>query len=162
MEELCPAGRQVRQIGFVYDGKNIAPLERNGNRDQIKRAIQTGNLSLERASASVAIPIKLRGQTIGVLDVRSKKGQRVWKQDEIALLEAAAERAALALENARLVESAQRRAARERAIGDISSKIGAVSNLESILQTAVEELGRKMGGATEVTLEISGEDGQGS
>lgn len=76
------------------------------------------------------------------------------------MLEAAAERAALALENARLIESAQKRAARERAIGDISSKIGAVSNLESILQAAVEELGRKIGGATEVTLEISAEDGQ--
>jgi len=71
------------------------------------------------------------------------------------MLEAAAERAALALETARLVESAQRRAARERAIGDISTKIGAVSNLESILQAAVEELGRKIGGATEVSLEIS-------
>ena len=41
------------------------------------------------------------------------------------------------------------------AIGDISTKIGAVSNLESILQTAVEELGRKIGGAAEVSLEIS-------
>ncbi len=69
-----------------------------------------------------------------------------------------AERAALALENARLVQSAQRRAARERAIGDISTKIGAVSNLESILQVAVEELGRKIGGATEVSLEITNND----
>ena len=76
------------------------------------------------------------------------------------MLEAAAERAALALENARLVDTAQRRAARERAIGDISNRIGSVSNLESILQTAVEELGRKIGGATEVTLEISSADGE--
>ena len=74
------------------------------------------------------------------------------------MLEAAAERAALALENARLVETAQRRAARERAIGDISTRIGAVSNLEAILQTAVEELGRKIGGAAEVTLEIDTTD----
>jgi GAF domain-containing protein len=108
----------------------------------------------------VAIPIKLRGQTIGVLDIRARNGQRHWSQDEIAMLEAAAERAALALENARLIESAQRRAARERAIGDISTRIGAVSNLETILQTAVEELGRKIGGATEVILEINTTDGQ--
>jgi GAF domain-containing protein len=94
------------------------------------------------------------------LDVRSKRGQRQWKQDEITMLEAAAERTALALETARLVEGAQRRAARERAIGDISARIGSVSNLESILQTAVEELGRKIGGATEVTLEISSDDPQ--
>jgi GAF domain-containing protein len=91
--------------------------------------------------------------------VRSKKGERDWTQDEIALLEAAAERAALALENARLVESAQRRASRERAIGEITTKIGAVTHIESILQTAVEELGRKIGGSAEVILELDSEEG---
>jgi GAF domain-containing protein len=126
----------------------------------VKAVSQTVKLSKEKISGAIAVPIKLRGQTIGVLDIRSKNGQRPWKPDEIAMLEAAAERAALALENARLIESAQRRAARERAIGDISTRIGAVSNLESILQTAVEELGRKIGGAAEVTLEISPDDGQ--
>jgi len=138
----------------------VIPLDNNAKREPGKVAAQTGRLALEKETASIAIPIRLRGQTIGVLDVRSKKGERQWKQDEITMLEAAAERAALALENARLVESAQRRAARERAIGDISTKIGAVSNLESILQTAVEELGRKIGGATEVSLEISSDDAQ--
>ena len=93
-----------------------------------------------------------------MLDVRSKSGQREWTQDEITLLEAAAERAALALENARLVESAQRRAARERAIGEISAKIGTFSDMNAILQTAVEELGRRIGGATEVTLELVDDD----
>lgn len=152
--------RQVRQTGFIFDGKQVTPLDNHAQRQSTKTVIQTGSLSLEKESASIAVPIKLRGQTIGVLDVRSKKGERQWKQDEITLLQAAAERAALALENARLVENAQRRAARERAIGDISAKIGSVSNLESILQTAVEELGRKIGGATEVSLEINSDDGQ--
>ena len=159
-QEWSNFARQVKPNGFVFDGKQVLPLDNNPRREPIKSVIQTGSLSLEKASATIAIPIKLRGQTVGVLDVRSKKGQRHWKPDEIAMLEAAAERAALALENARLVESAQRRAARERAIGDISTRIGAVGNLESILQTAVEELGRKIGGATEVTLEIGSDDGE--
>lgn len=159
-QEWSNFARQAKQTGFVFDGKQISPLSTNEKRETIKKVAQTGSLSLEKESASIAIPIRLRGQTIGVLDVRSKRGQRQWKQDEITMLEAAAERAALALETARLVESAQRRAARERAIGDISAKIGAVSNLESILQTAVEELGRKIGSATEVTLEISTDDSQ--
>lgn len=150
--------RQAKQTGFIFDGKQVHPLANNEKRESTKVVAQTGSLSLEKESASIAIPIKLRGQTIGVIDVRSKRGQRQWKQDEITMLEAAAERAALALETARLVDSAQRRAARERAIGDISAKIGAVSNLESILQTAVEELGRKIGGAAEVSLEISTDD----
>jgi GAF domain-containing protein len=149
---------QVKHIGFVYDGKHVAPLDHQTKREHIKATIETGRLSLERASATVAIPIKLRGQTIGVLDVRSKKGAREWTQDEITLLKAAAERTALALENARLVESAQRRASRERAIGEISARIGAVSDMEAILQTAVEELGRKIGGAAEVILEMDNEE----
>jgi GAF domain-containing protein len=159
-QEWSNFARQVKPNGFRFDGKQVLPLDNHSRREPIKAVIQTGSLSLEKASATIAIPIKLRGQTIGVLDVRSKKGQRHWKTEEIAMLEAAAERAALALENARLVESAQRRAARERAIGDISTRIGAVGSLESILQTAVEELGRKIGGATEVTLEISNDDGE--
>lgn len=148
--------QQAKRTGFLFDGKQVAPLENGARREQIKAAIKTGRLSLEKSSSTLAIPIKLRGQTIGVLDVRSKNGQRQWSQDEITMLEAAAERAALALENARLVDNAQRRAARERVIGEISAKIGAASNFDAILQTAVEELGRKIGGA-EVTLEIESE-----
>jgi GAF domain-containing protein len=159
-QEWRSFARQAKQTGFVFDGKQVLPLDASTKREAGRAVAQTGGLSLEKESDSIGIPIKLRGQTIGVLDVRSKRGARQWKQDEISILEAAAERAALALENARLVESAQRRAARERAIGDISTRIGAVSNLESILQTAVEELGRRIGGATEVSLEISSDDGQ--
>jgi GAF domain-containing protein len=159
-QEWSNFARQGRANGFLFDGKHVVPLDHPSKREPIKAVIQTGSSSPEKKSAAIAIPIKLRGQTIGVLDIRAKNGARSWKQDEIAMLQAAAERAALALENARLIESAQRRAARERAIGDISTKIGAVSNLESILQAAVEELGRKIGGATEVTLEINTDDGQ--
>jgi GAF domain-containing protein len=159
-QEWTSFARQAKTRGFLFDGKHVVALDNNTRRDSIKAVIETGSLSQEKAPATVAVPIKLRGQTIGILDVRAKNGQRPWRPDEIAMLEAAAERAALALENARLIESAQRRAARERAIGDISTRIGAVSNLESILQTAVEELGRKIGGAAEVTLEINTDEDQ--
>lgn len=152
-QEWKSFNRQSRQNGFIFDGRQIAPLIAQGQSERIKRTAQTGRLSLEKDSANVTVPIRLRGQTIGVLEVRPKKGQRQWTDDEIALLEAAADRAAFALENARLVESAQRRASRERAIGEISGKIGAVSERNVILQTAVEELGRKIGN-TEIIIEM--------
>ncbi len=155
-QEWNAFAQQARHSGFLYDGKQITALNGQGRRDQVKRAAQTGSLSLDKATANISVPIKLRGQTIGVLDIRPKKGQRQWTQDELAMLEAAAERAALALENARLVESAQRRALRERAIGEISAKIGAVSERELILQAAVEELGRKIGN-TEIVIELESE-----
>lgn len=145
---------QIRNTGYLFDGTRTTPLDIKDKSEKVKALAKTGQLSLEKETAELTIPIKFRGQTIGILDVKSKQGSRRWTQDEITLLESAAERAAFALENARLVESAQRRAARERAIGEISAKIGSVSELDTIMQTAVEELGRRIGGATEVILEI--------
>lgn len=157
-QEWSGFARQSKNTGYVFDGARTVALEKKDKKEKVKSLAQTGRLSLEKESSELTIPIKFRGQTVGILDVKSKKGNRQWTQDEITLLEAAAERAAFALENARLVESAQRRAMRERAIGEISTKIGAVSDLEAIMQTAVEELGRKIGSTAEVTLELSNEE----
>ena len=156
-QEWSSFAQKIKHPGFTFDGKQVTPLEKVINSEAAESVVQTGRLSTDRSSSTITIPVKLRGQTIGVLDVRSRTGNREWTSDEITLLEAAAERAALALENARLVDSAQRRASRERSIGEISAKIGAVSNFEAILQTAVEELGRKLSGAPEVTLELDRE-----
>ena len=149
---------QTKSTGYRFDGNRIVALDPKAKIDKAKVVAQTGRLSLEKESSELAIPIRLRGQTIGMLDIKSKIGNRQWTRDEIILLESAAERAALALDNARLVETAQRRAARERVIGEISSKIGAVSDLEAIMQATVEELGRKIGSGTEVILELGTEN----
>jgi GAF domain-containing protein len=155
-QEWSSFAQQSRHAGYVFDGKQVTPLDKNTRRETIPSSAQSSKSTLEKSSTLI-LPIKLRGQTIGVIEVRSKDGKREWARDEITLLEAAAERAALALENARLVEVAQRRASRERSIGEISARIGSVSDIESILQTAVEELGRKLSSAAEVTLELDQE-----
>jgi GAF domain-containing protein len=95
----------------------------------------------QKPSADIAIPIQLRGHSIGVLNVRPTESTHKWDEDEVALIQAAADRVALALENARLLEDSQRRAAKERTIGEISSKINASIDLDGIWQTAAKELG---------------------
>lgn len=152
-QEWKSFSRQARQNGFTFDGRQVAPLLSPGKSERARHIAQTGRLSLEKASANITVPIRLRGQTIGLLEAKPKKGHREWTDDEIALLEAAADRAAFALENARLVETAQRRASRERAIGEIAAKIGTVSERNLILQAAVESLGRKIGNS-EIIIEM--------
>ena len=149
---------QAKNTGYLFDGNRITPMDAKDKHEKVKSLSKTGRLSLEKGSHDLTIPIKFRGQTIGFLDVKSKNGIRQWTQDEITLLEAAAERAAFALENARLVESAQRRALRERSIGEISAKISAASDMDAIMQAAVEELGRRIGGTAEVSLELEAEE----
>ncbi|RPH55776.1 MAG: GAF domain-containing protein, partial [Chloroflexi bacterium] len=93
------------------------------------------------------MPVTLRGVTIGVLDIDLGKNPKKYSREELDIIQATADRFALALENARLLESSQAQAARERTIGEITSKIGASVNLRNVLQTAVEALGRVLPGS---------------
>jgi len=156
-QEWSTFAKQIKTKGYIFDGVRTTPLDSKEALKKQRELPKTGNLSLEKAPRELSIPIKFRGQVIGILDVKPKSSDRKWTQDDITLLETAAERTALALENTRLVESSQRRAARERTIGEISSKIGTVTDIEAIMQTTVEELGRKIGGAAEVIFELDTE-----
>jgi len=51
----------------------------------------------------------------------------------------------LALENARLLEETQQRAEQERIIASITARVRASMDPETILQTAVRELGAALG-----------------
>jgi hypothetical protein len=88
----------------------------------------------------------LRGEVIGSVDVRSPDNHP-WHQDELDIVTAIIERAAIALENARLLAESQKRAAKERIIGEISSKISMQSEINELLKTAAQELGRSLPGA---------------
>ncbi len=127
---------QRKVLGFEYDGTTSKPVTKTSKDD-----------------ASFDIPLVLRGQTIGKLKLSAIDPDHNWTEDEIALARAAAERTALTLETARLLEDAQLRATRERVIGDLSASISTFSDMEDILRTAVQQLGRRMGGA-EVVLEL--------
>lgn len=146
--------KQVKNTGYLFDGKRTIPLDAKEISERSRSLPQTGRLTLEKDTGEVLVPLRLRGQIIGHLNVKSRSGNRKWSQADLALLEAAAERVTLALENARLVISAQRRASREHTIGEISAKIGTFSDMEAIMQAAVEELGRRIGGTTEVVFEL--------
>ena len=106
---------------------------------------------------SVAIPIKLRGQTIGVVSLKLKEG---YDNSTIAIIESAAERLAAAMESARLYEEARLRADREQSISRVTAAISASTGYEQILQTTVREIGNILGD-TEVAIQILDEPPSG-
>ena len=95
--------------------------------------------------SGLAIPIALRGQIFGVLGIESPTGDRQWSEDDIALIQAVSDQLAQTLEAARLFADTQRRAERERLIGEITTKIRASTDIEDILETTAVELGRALG-----------------
>jgi GAF domain-containing protein len=60
------------------------------------------------------------------------------------LIEATAAQTAQALENARLIQETQYKAYQEELIGEFSSRIRESLNLDSLLRTAVRELGDRL------------------
>ena len=95
--------------------------------------------------ATLIIPVKFRDQVIGVIHIESAEANRKWTEDEVEMVQAVSERAAFALENARLFEETSRRAEQEETIARVTTQIGASTDFNRILQTTIQELGQALG-----------------
>jgi GAF domain-containing protein len=106
----------------------------------------------------LAVPIRLRDAGIGVLGFYRPAAAGPWGMGEIAAVEAIASRLGFATDNLRLLKETQRRAARDRIVDQITGKVQATMDLDTILKTAVRELGGTLG-ARSATIEITGIQG---
>jgi len=150
-------GVQSGNKGYRFDNiriQSIAELPELG-----KQVLATGttvssngsNQNSEKQN-TFAMPIKLRGQIIGVVTVKLKED---YNANTISTIESAAERLALAMESARLYEEARLRADREQSISRITTAISTPTEYEEILQTTVREIGKMLDNA-EVAIQIVG------
>ncbi|GAB4501405.1 MAG: hypothetical protein Fur0035_09470 [Anaerolineales bacterium] len=114
-------------LGFRYRNGQVESIRR----EEIVSAAEDGVLQL---------PISLRGENLGTLQIHMPQQKRSWTTEEVRLYQTILERLAYSLENARLFQDAQRLASKERVIGEIGTRIGASINLDNILQTTVQEL----------------------
>lgn len=148
-QKLAGIRRRGMKSSFLAD-----PLELPG----AKEVIQTGSAFQEKVentgTSQLTLPVTLRGEAVGILSLKANI-DRKWSADELDIINAILERSALAIENARLLDESRRIAERELAISDISAKIGKGTEIETILKTAVRELGAQISGA-QVTVEIGG------
>jgi GAF domain-containing protein len=97
-----------------------------------------GNLPL-------ALPIKVRGNVIGVLDTYKLAAAGTWTTEEVALLEALTEQVGMALESARLHQETRQRAERERLAAEVTARMRETLDVETVLKTAVQEVRQALG-----------------
>jgi len=143
-------------IGYRVVENKLTSLNRPLSSPPIHRAIASKKIFKEDGDqATLAVPIRLHDQVIGVMDIRVPTAHE-WQTDEVDIAEAVAERLSLALESSLLLKSTRRRAEIERITADISGKIGATAQFDSILRTAAEELSRALGGS-EVLVQLHSE-----
>lgn len=103
----------------------------------------------------IEIPVISRGETFGRIKIKLPENQaETTDEEQLQLYGSIAERLALALDNARLVEESQRRADLERAISKMTGEIGSSTNIDGILQTTVEQIGHLVKNA-EVIIQLT-------
>lgn len=132
-------GEMIETKGYRYDGIKSEPLK--------------DARSSKGENEALLIPVQLRGQTIGRLKLSAADPSRQWTDDELIMVSATAERVALALEGARLLDEAQKRATREAFLSEIATKLGTSFQLDSILRDTVQELGQTLRNST-VTFQL--------
>jgi GAF domain-containing protein len=121
-------------------------------------------LSSLDVQAVINIPLRAGDKAIGFVIVeRFTPGP--FAPVSIRLYETMADQAAMALERARLLEEAQRRADRERTVREVADQMQRAADMEALMRIAAEELNRALGGSrayvrlsTEAQL-LAGNDG---
>ncbi|MBN1811484.1 MAG: GAF domain-containing protein [Anaerolineae bacterium] len=158
MHELEIASRRYTQeswrtgtdqtLGYRYRRTDIEPAAEQPPEarqawltgESVVTTVQPPGDGGEDAVSVASIPIKLRGQVIGVLNLRSSKEDISTRT--VAQIEEVADRLAMALENARLLEETERRARREQVLGEMTARFTQSLDMDTLLRAAVRELGQ--------------------
>lgn len=155
-----------QNLAYEYDGFHIQAIPKSlpthlinqleDGKPVILRQEDINNNDSKPTQSTLLVPLVLSGQVIGVVGLEREKSEIDWTSEDISIAQAAANRAAITLENARLLEESQRRASKEQTISEATSKISTALNVENILNITVEELERILG-SSEVILQFNPE-----
>lgn len=135
-------------LGFQLKESVVTSLDQPLTGKHIQEAVASGATVIsdkDNGGSNLTIPIRLRGKTIGIINLRT--AQQKLTSDDADIAESVTERLSLAIETALLIQTTQHRADVERITSDISSRINSSTRFETILQTAAQELSRALGGS---------------
>ena len=137
--------RGSRVVGYAFDGVNTNPIYREQEKPVYGSQGESGS--------PFSIPLRVRGEVIGTLDVWSQEADL--SEADVYLLATISNRISQILESTRLLQEAQRLAWREQQVNTIATQVRNSINLETILQNTVRELGKSLG-ASRAFIQIGG------
>jgi len=101
------------------------------------------NPLLPDTKSEVAVPIAIGPDVLGVLDVQQDVAGGITEEDA-ALIQAIANQVAIAVQNARAYEQAQRQAERDAQVVAINQRIQSATSIDDVLKVVVSELGQTL------------------
>jgi len=89
-------------------------------------------LQITETRSELAVPLRAKDKVIGVLDIQSRRLD-AFDESDVVVLQSLANQAAMAIENARLFETEQRRAEQFRVISEVGRRIASILDIDEIL-----------------------------
>jgi GAF domain-containing protein len=129
---------------FALLSRDQPTIVANVSSDEPLSADARAVLSALGGRAAAIVPLAVGREWLGFTLV-VKEGQRPFTEDEVRIYAGVNNQAAMALRSLRLLYDAENRVRREQIIREITSKISDTVELDTILSTAVQELGRALG-----------------
>jgi hypothetical protein len=148
---MTPGGYQYREDGVAVNNAVWLPTMTDAVRGR----------KLAVVGSELAVPLQTRGQIIGAVGAR-RDVTTEWSAEELEIVGAVADQLAQTIENLRLLDDTNRRAAREQAVAEVTAQIRAEVEIEAVLERALMELGRALNaerGAARLTLAPQQEEG---
>jgi GAF domain-containing protein/HAMP domain-containing protein len=143
--------RKSPVIGYRYTPADTTPLTRAAMPAEF--ALRTVSAPYVDVDNTLFAPLQLAGgQNFGLLRL-CRDAVQPWSSHDVAFVTRAVQDIAQALEVSRLLEESRLRAMREAQVGEIADLFTRALDVDTMLQTAVRELGR-LSGVAEVAVHL--------
>jgi GAF domain-containing protein/HAMP domain-containing protein len=130
-----------KEIGyFISSSDKISPASPNPE-PEFSQSMKTDVAIRTMDDSILYVPIRVRGEVIGAVRL-TKPPEEKWSDSELALASTLTEQLGSALESARLYSDIVKRAQRQQVIGEVTGRIRETLDLDTILQTVVQEMQR--------------------
>jgi GAF domain-containing protein len=173
-------GEVVNRIG-IYPARSDRPVQFACTLDKqpmMHQAVTTGQAAtlvvhdqtLDKAlrqsftdagiMANATLLLHGRAGIFGILSINREQSTRQFDEQELNLLQTLSDQAMIAFERVQLLEEATRRAEHEQRLREITTRVRSSIDVDAIMRTAVQEVGRVLGRRTLIYLDQDAENGR--
>jgi GAF domain-containing protein len=133
--------------GYEYDQLRVTPIQR-ALPPEILSQLQSGRaitltsdkIGGEGTHPTLVVPLMMYNKMIGILGMEQDNPNHEWTPEEITLVEAITNQAALALDNARLLEETQLRTEQIRLLQEITATAASTVNLTELIEAISQKV----------------------
>src|SRR5918993_1031745 len=143
--------------GWVARERTRVVIPNNASEDSRFKLFNT--LPEDRYHAFVSVPIMVKKEVIGVINVQHKRARR-YREDELALLSTIANQVGGAIENARLYDQMKRKALQLETLSQVSETVASSRIIDDVLQLIVTMTAQMMDSKICSIMLLDGDSGE--